>query len=743
MSRPLSERFGSLRARLFLLGLVVVIASLGLGAALTYKAYLHEREALVRDLRNTSQAVATLIDQELKSHTQFLQSLATADAIQRDDLAGFHERATRVATGEAHWIVLLDETGQQLVNTRLPFGTPLPRTVLPEGTLAAWQAGRPFISQIVIGTVAENYVLAVSFPHLRNRKLRYAVALVMKPESFLEGIDLRQIAPGYIMSVVDSSGTIVWRNLSGDKFTGKKATPDIVRAVLSRAPYVAPSRTLEGIDVLTAVSHGTYSQWATVIGAPVTLLEASAKRLVWLGLAITFGILAVTAALSWWIGRAVLGDVGALVSDAEKFGRGMLPPAREWALEETATVAHTLRRTLTQLHAELKHRTDAESALRQIEQRFRLAVAVDQLTLFEQDEDLRYTWLHPEHADHRHAVGRTDVELSAEGEAAPLVRLKREVLATGRPRHGEISMQLAGRMRHYSLFVSPKRDAVGKVVGVAGAAVDITERKNAEQALERTQADLRRANAELESKVRERTASLADLVRQMEEFTYSVSHDLRAPIRAITGFSGMLLEDHAHRLDADAQGILHRIVRSGQRLDRLISDLLAFSRLARHEVELTSVDPVRILRELVHDHPALQSPAAEITLPPEIPAVLAQDALLQQILANLLTNAAKFVPPGRTPRIEVRTETREDSLRLWICDNGIGIRPDLQPRLFRVFERLHSGNYEGNGIGLATARRAIERLQGRIGVESDGVNGSRFWIELPLATTPVRETAIV
>ncbi|HLP24285.1 MAG TPA: histidine kinase dimerization/phospho-acceptor domain-containing protein, partial [Acidobacteriota bacterium] len=603
MSLPHSDRFGSLRGRLLLLGSVVALASLVLGAALTYRAYLHEREAVVRDLRNTSQAVATLMDQELKSHERLLRILANADSLASDDLASFYKRAAQTASGPDRWIVVVDETGQQLINTRLPFGTPLPRTQLAPSAISAWRADQSFISDIIVGTVSRSYVLAVSVPHLRAGKLRYAVALVMNPKSFVEGIDLRQIAPGYVMSVVDSSGTIVWRNRAGEQFTGRKATPDIVKAVLARTPYVAPSRTLEGIDVLSAVSHAPHSKWATAIGAPVAMLEASAKRLLWLGLDITFATLAVTAALAWWISRAVIGDVGALVNDAEKFGRGMLPPARDWALEETAAVAHALRRTLTQLHVELKHRTAAEAALRQIEQRFRLAVAVDQLTLFEQDEDLRYTWLHPEHPEHRHALGHTDAELSPEHEAAALVRLKREVIACGEPRHGEVSVSLATGVRHYSLFISPKRDALGKVVGVAGAAVDITERKNAEQALERTQADLRRANAELETKVRERTASLADLVRQMEEFTYSVSHDLRAPIRAITGFSGMLLEDHAHRLDADAQGILQRIVRSGERLDRLISDLLAFSRLARHDVELTAVDITRILRELVHDHP--------------------------------------------------------------------------------------------------------------------------------------------
>lgn len=733
----------SFHGRLLLLGAVVSAASVLLGAALTWRAYEHERDAVARDLQNTSRAVATLIDQELTSHERLLRSLATSDALYHDDFAAFYERAARIAAGNDRWVVLLDETGQQLVNTRLPFGAPLPRTALPDAALSAWRAGRSYISDIVLGTVAQSYVLAVSVPHPRAGKLRYAVALVMTPQAFVEGVDLRQIAPGYIMSVVDRTGTIVWRNRATEQFTGQKATPDIVSAVLHRTPYLAPSRTLEGIDVLSAVSHGAETGWATVIGAPVALLDASTKHLLWLGFAITLGLLTLTSLVAWRIGRDAVDDVNALVADADKFARGMLPQPRSWAFAETATVAQALRRTLTQLHTELHHRTQAEATLRLLEQRFRLAANADQLTFFEQDADLRYTWLYPEHPEHRHALGRCDTELAPAADAAPLVLLKREVLSSGEPRQGEVSVHLATGLRHYSLFIAPRRDhATGRIVGVAGAAVDITDRKNAEQALQRAQHDLRRANADLESKVRERTESLRDLVKQMEEFTYSVSHDLRAPIRAITGFSGMLLEDHAHRLDADAQGILQRIVRSGERLDRLISDLLAFSRIARHDAALAPVDVTRILRDLVNDHPALQAPAAAISLPDSLPPVLAHDALLQQVLVNLLTNAAKFVPPGRTPRIAVTGETRGHRLRIWVRDNGIGIRPELQPRLFRIFERLHGQTYEGTGIGLATARRALDRLDGRIGVESDGVNGSSFWIELSLAQSSAVPSAI-
>jgi PAS domain S-box-containing protein len=239
----------------------------------------------------------------------------------------------------------------------------------------------------------------------------------------------------------------------------------------------------------------------------------------------------------------------------------------------------------------------------------------------------------------------------------------------------------------------------------------------------------------LEALVNERTASLRQAIAQMEEFSYSVSHDLRSPVRAMRGYAEAVLEDYGDRLDDDGRELLARINRNGQRMDRLIQDLLTFSRLTRREMKVEPVAVDRLVAELAQQYPEMRPERADIVIVGEVPRVLAHEPSLVQVLSNLLSNAVKFVAPGVRPRVQLRAEPREGRVRLWVEDNGIGIPPQYQHRLFGMFERVHpEKNYEGTGIGLAIVRKAVERMNGTAGVESDGVAGSRFWIELPAAS---------
>jgi PAS domain S-box-containing protein len=245
-----------------------------------------------------------------------------------------------------------------------------------------------------------------------------------------------------------------------------------------------------------------------------------------------------------------------------------------------------------------------------------------------------------------------------------------------------------------------------------------------------------RAAEALEALVNERTASLRQVIEQMQEFSYSVSHDLRAPVRAMQGYASAVLEDHGHELSENGRELLRRILRSGTRMDRLIQDLLTYSRISRRELTLEPVSLDRLVREVVLQYPALHPEHADIEIASPLPDVIAHEPSLTQVVSNLLSNAVKFVAPGVRPHTRVHAELRESRARLWVEDNGIGIKPEYRSRLFRMFERVHpEQNYEGTGIGLAIVRKAVERMNGAAGFESDGVSGSRFWIELPLAQT--------
>lgn len=245
----------------------------------------------------------------------------------------------------------------------------------------------------------------------------------------------------------------------------------------------------------------------------------------------------------------------------------------------------------------------------------------------------------------------------------------------------------------------------------------------------------RRAAYALEALVESRTASLQEAIQQMEEFSYSVSHDLRAPIRAMIGYSDILLGDHGERLDNDVREFLQRILKNARRMEALVRDTLAYSKLARREVTLAPVPLKRLVDDVIASLDMSPS-TSSINCAGCRGVVQAHEASLAQALTNLLRNALKFVAPGVSPRVSVHCEERGERVRLWVEDNGIGIRPELHARLFGMFERLHvERSYEGTGIGLAIVRKAIERMGGSVGVESDGTNGSRFWIELPGALT--------
>jgi PAS domain S-box-containing protein len=238
----------------------------------------------------------------------------------------------------------------------------------------------------------------------------------------------------------------------------------------------------------------------------------------------------------------------------------------------------------------------------------------------------------------------------------------------------------------------------------------------------------------LERMVNERTASLREAIGQMEEFSYSVSHDLRAPVRAMQCYAEVLMEDYGTQLDAKAQKYLERIIQSGGRMDRLIQDILTYSRMSRREVKLQFVSLDRLTREIVRQHFDMSSGSADISVEGKLADVVGHEPSLSQAISNLIHNAVKFVPAQTRPKVRLHAERHNGEVRLWVEDNGIGIKPEYQHRLFNVFERVHpEKNYEGTGIGLAIVRKAAERMGGKAGVESDGIHGSRFWIQLPAA----------
>lgn len=242
------------------------------------------------------------------------------------------------------------------------------------------------------------------------------------------------------------------------------------------------------------------------------------------------------------------------------------------------------------------------------------------------------------------------------------------------------------------------------------------------------------ANRALLAEVAERRRAedqLRETVQELEAFSYSIAHDMRAPLRSMQGFAEILGAEHAQQLDEQGREFLQRIATAANRMDSLILDILNYSKVGHGELALRPVDAGRLIHEIVSTYPTLRPERAEIVVENSLPAVMANEAALTQVVSNLLGNAVKFVPPGVRPRVIVRSELESGCVRLWFEDNGIGIPERLHPRLFKIFSRLQRReDYDGTGIGLAIVRKATERMNGTVGVESSEGAGSRFWVKL-------------
>lgn len=272
------------------------------------------------------------------------------------------------------------------------------------------------------------------------------------------------------------------------------------------------------------------------------------------------------------------------------------------------------------------------------------------------------------------------------------------------------------------------RDADGRARLQVGVVNDITAQR-------RAQDDLSALHQRLHRLVEERTAALAAKSAQLENFVYTVGHDLRAPLRAINGYAEFIGEDEGVSLTPDSSGYLDQIKKAARRLDGLIRDLLAYTRAADVDLRIEMVPMGRVVDYVLESlKDEITARQAEVTVEAPLPAVRGELNSLDQVVAHLMTNALKFVPPNVRPQVTIRATERGDQVRISITDNGIGIAPEYHNRVFRMFERLETARgYPGTGVGLPIVSKTIERLGGKVGLESTAGHGSTFWFELPKA----------
>ena len=311
------------------------------------------------------------------------------------------------------------------------------------------------------------------------------------------------------------------------------------------------------------------------------------------------------------------------------------------------------------------------------------------------------------------AVGQSITLIGVPEDRGEPLRILERIKKGDRIDHYEtVRMARDGHRVNISLTVSPIYDETGRIVGGSKIARDITERKTAEEALEKQATSLARANADL------------------QEFAYITSHDLQEPLRTVRACTEMVLRKAGDKLSREEKELLEFVTAAGQRMSAMISDLLSYSRMVTEDVPVTNVPIDTVLEWATNNlHLAVQSSGAEICYA-QMPVVRGNRIALVQLFQNLLSNAIKYSGP-EPPRVRISAEQQDGRWRFAVEDHGIGIAPAYHQRIFTLFQRLNPQEFPGTGIGLTLCRKIVQRHGGEIWVESDVGKGATFFFTLP------------
>jgi PAS domain S-box-containing protein len=380
------------------------------------------------------------------------------------------------------------------------------------------------------------------------------------------------------------------------------------------------------------------------------------------------------------------------------------------------------------LERERLDRRRTEESLFREKQQFRLMFNAVPAMIWYKDTKNRFLLVNEAAAA---SMGRTVEELEGKpcseivpGKAYEIYREDLEIIQSGKPKLGLIEETRLpnGQSIWARTDKLPEYDSMGRVVGILVFAQDITERRQAED-------EVRRLNEELEHRVAARTAELRAANQELESFAYSVSHDLRTPLRTIDGFSQLVLDEHGAVLGPEAHDYLQRLRGAAQRMGHLIDDLLKLTRVSRGELRRQEVDLSAMARQVIDDL-RRTDPSRRVDVVVEAtPTATGDPVLLQNVIQNLLGNAWKFSGQAEEARVEFGSTTLDDGrTAFYVRDNGVGFDMVYAEKLFTAFQRLHSQNeFEGSGIGLATVQLIIRRHGGEVWAESVPGHGATFY----------------
>ena len=735
-----------LRSYLMLLVVAAVLPVLIFACVMIYLSYQQQRENLAHGMIERARAISAALDREFLVSIQGLKILAASTHLDKGQLSEFYgDMKAALAAYSRAWqnITLTDSSGQQLINLRLPFGSPLPPTGNPEIIEQVRQSKEAAIANLSRGPVTGTPGIVVHLPVLKDGQLKYFLNAILYPDPLTDLILQQKLPSGWIATIIDKNQIIVARTRDSEKFFGKPASSTFASWAKQNQEATWGGTTLEGSAVVGALHRSDFSGWTVGLAGPTAEIDAPLRKSLMLVSAGGAMLLLAGLALAVIVGRKIAEPVAALARVAENLGRGETPEMPLSRIAEVSRLAQGLGNAA-------RLRAQAEDQLRyQLQLRQNITdKAAD--SIFVSDDKGRATFINPEAAK---TFGFTAEELMGQAlhdkihhhypDGRPFPReecVLAQIHATGRSirNREDVFFRKDGSAVFVECSNAPL-EVNGQRVGAVLMARDVTEHKRADEAL-------RRARESLEEKVNERTreikeanVKLRDLDRLKSQFLANMSHELRTPLNAIIGFSELMHDGKAGGpVSAEQKEFLGDILSSARYLLQLVNDVLDLSKVeaGRMEVLKSTFRIEEIISEVTQNvAPIMSVKGLKLIreIPPDLPPIVTDRRKFLQIILNLASNAVKYTDHGE---IRIRCQTTAGTIGLSVSDTGIGIKPEELPLLFQPFSQVDGSSrkrHEGTGLGLYLSERLANLLGGDLTVESEYGKGSTFTIRLPLA----------
>ena len=739
-----NSRARSLSTYIAALALALLLPGVAVTALLLQRWVTAEQSRLENDTASLNADALERVDRFLTSEIATLQALATSPALDSGDLRRFDEQARELVGLQGINIILRDLTGQQVVNTRLPWGATLPR-VTREVDQAVLATGKPTVSDFLIGAVSKEAIVRIVVPVIRQGKINYTLSAVLPASRFGQLLTSAGVAAPYSGSVTDRTGLIISRSDNNEATAGKRL-PGFEAITAERGTWSGNNPL--GVPVFATYRRSPLTGWTISIGITRAALQeplAASVRML-LPTVVALGLIALTVSLV--IGRRMLAAQRLLAQSAQALGEGEIVAPPHTSIREANEVGAALAAASTKLREQARAlqaaKQDLESRVadrtRELaEQQALLSATLDNmdqgLILVDRDRRARLVSqraltlldLDPEMMSRQPTSDEIIAYQIRMGEFTQASEAMRAVISPG---------GIDGQRTHVYERTRPN----GRVLEIRtvplpdGSAVrtytDITARKEIEQALEKSRQRAERAQVEAEA------ASLAK-----SEFLATMSHEIRTPLNGVLGYADLLV--HEGGLSERQRRHAERILGAGQALLTVVDDILDFSKIEAGQIDL---DPQPFAPEaLIEEAVAIVRTAADakhltlaVRIDPTLPDLLVGDTdRLRQVLLNLLNNAIKFTAAGSVTLTLSSKPLTDSAFRIRVCvqDTGIGIAQEKRARLFQRFSQVDGSirrAFGGTGLGLAISRRLIEAMDGEIGVDSVPGEGSTFWFAVTL-----------